>query len=89
MLTGEHGVDLYDFIATTSVTDKGKCQIMEGIVDGVRAIHSSGIAHRDLKPENILVAGTGTDEDPLRVKITDFGISVFVQDCERDDEWRA
>lgn len=85
MLTGAHGVDLYDFAATTRMTDKGKSQIMEGVVDGVLAIHNSGIAHRDLKPENILVMGRGTDDDPLRVKITDFGISVFVKDCERGE----
>ncbi|XP_059620598.1 ovarian-specific serine/threonine-protein kinase Lok-like [Phlebotomus argentipes] len=42
----------------------------------VRYLHAQNITHRDLKPENILLA---TDDDVTLVKVTDFGLSKFVQ----------
>ena len=39
------------------------------ILNGLRSIHSKGIAHRDLKPENVLLSEQGT------IKICDFGSS--------------
>ena len=44
------------------------------ILRGVHYCHERGISHRDLKPENILINEKG------RVKISDFGLSVF---CRR------
>ncbi|MFG2005736.1 serine/threonine-protein kinase [Spirillospora sp. NPDC048911] len=38
---------------------------------GLAALHRVGIVHRDLKPENVLIL----EADPLRVAITDFGLS--------------
>ena len=38
-------------------------------------MHSNGVAHRDIKPENILIQS----EDPLTVKLTDFGLSKVIQ----------
>lgn len=32
-------------------------QILEGILDGITALHAAGFAHRDIKPENILFVG--------------------------------
>lgn len=46
--------------------------LIEGIVRGVRAIHSVGLIHRDLKPSNVLVCGEPPHEIP---KITDFGVA--------------
>lgn len=46
--------------------------LIEGIVRGVRAVHSVGLIHRDLKPSNVLVCGEPPHEIP---KITDFGVA--------------
>ncbi|KAL0632586.1 hypothetical protein Q9L58_008517 [Maublancomyces gigas] len=42
-------------------------QILEGLV----VLHDREICHRDLKPQNILIASPS----PIRIKITDFGVS--------------
>ena len=44
--------------------------IIKQICNGVKEIHKLNIIHRDLKPENIFF-----DENNLKIKIGDFGIS--------------
>lgn len=46
--------------------------IFRQILLGLRHLHGNGVAHRDLKPANLLVA------DPLRIIISDFGLSKLV-----------
>lgn len=41
------------------------------LINGVRYLHSKGIAHRDLKPENILLDSNDT------IKISDFGFATL------------
>lgn len=48
--------------------------VFRQMLDGLRHLHSNGVAHRDLKPANLLVA----DRLPLRIKISDFGLSKVV-----------
>jgi len=40
------------------------------LLDGLESVHRAGIVHRDIKPSNVFVIG-----DPLRAKLSDFGIA--------------
>jgi serine/threonine protein kinase len=62
--------DLFSVIQSGGLDDRAEidwcfCQLVEG----VKYLHSLGVAHRDLKPENLLVDQFGC------LKITDFGVS--------------
>lgn len=43
--------------------------VARGVVEGVRAVHRSGIAHHDIKPDNVIITGDGT---PVLI---DFGLA--------------
>ena len=47
--------------------------VVEQVASALQAVHDVGVVHRDLKPANILLLGKS--EEPLRVKVLDFGIS--------------
>jgi serine/threonine protein kinase len=47
--------------------------IVAQVLRGLARAHAAGIVHRDLKPDNVLLVQN--DEDPLFVKVVDFGIS--------------
>jgi serine/threonine-protein kinase len=46
-------------------------EMIQGIAQGLSAIHDAGVVHRDLKPANILVA----NGSPAVAKVSDFGVS--------------
>lgn len=67
-----NGGDLINVLRTKPNQNTLK-NILIGVMDGLKYLHSKGIIHRDIKPENILIQ---VENDGLFTpKITDFGIS--------------
>jgi serine/threonine protein kinase len=52
--------------------------ITRQILHALAYLHARGITHRDIKPDNILIS----ERDPLRVKLSDFGLSKCITDHE-------
>ena len=52
-------------------------RVMRSVLAALRYAHQHGIAHRDVKPQNILMTADST------VKLTDFGVSIFVDDSNQ------
>ena len=48
--------------------------VIKELAEALRAIHEAGVAHHDIKPENFMVRS----EDPLRLALIDFRLSVVV-----------
>jgi serine/threonine protein kinase len=56
------------------LTNEKTLDIARQLAAGLAAAHEHGVLHRDLKPANIMIDGHG------RVRITDFGLAVAVED---------
>ncbi|KAK0656096.1 hypothetical protein B0T16DRAFT_441131 [Cercophora newfieldiana] len=52
--------------------------IAKQLLDALGYLHNMNITHRDVKPDNILVSS----QDPLVVKLTDFGLSKAIDNDE-------
>lgn len=55
--------------------DMVRC-VARQLLHALQYLHRRKITHRDIKPDNILIASL----DPLRVKLSDFGLSKVVQE---------
>merc|ERR1712196_745426 len=56
------------------------CLFFAQLLRGLSHVHSRGVCHRDLKPENLLLDQRGV------LRISDFGLAVWVQGSSRTDE---
>jgi len=70
------GGELFDKVVSIDKYDEitGKLLFFQ-MATAIKYLHDQGITHRDLKPENILLS---TDELDTLIKVTDFGLSKFV-----------
>lgn len=74
--------NLFDYINTYGFkNEQEKIKISRGITEGLRHLHSLGIAHCDIKPDNILI------DDDMNPKFCDFNLSKIVQ--KADDSERG
>ncbi|KAK4004494.1 hypothetical protein OUZ56_006228 [Daphnia magna] len=55
-------------------------QVLYQITNGVDYLHGKGIVHGDLNPLNVVIAAQSL---PVRMKISDFGLSKFMKLCLR------
>ena len=68
------GVNLGDLLrARGFLSPAYACQIANLVLQGLEAIHRSGVVHRDISPENVMI--TRNDEGQEIVKIIDLGIA--------------
>ncbi|ORX91130.1 Pkinase-domain-containing protein [Basidiobolus meristosporus CBS 931.73] len=69
------GGELFDLIVKKRrFTEPEARVIFYQLFQAIKYLHDRGITHRDMKPENILL----DPRDPLRVKISDFGLAKIV-----------
>ena len=61
---------MLDYINDFGALDEDTCRyLFRQLLQGLRHIHSQGLAHRDIKPDNILL------DDKGNLKIADFGLA--------------
>ena len=73
------GGELFDRIVASGQFDEPTSKFLfRQMCLGVKYLHDRSITHRDLKPENVLLTSPDTNE--TLVKITDFGLSRFINE---------
>ncbi|CAF3796861.1 unnamed protein product [Adineta steineri] len=73
------GGELFDRVVANGQFDEITSKFLfRQICIGVQYLHDRSITHRDLKPENVLLTLPDTNE--TLVKITDFGLSRFINE---------
>lgn len=71
------GGELSNYLQTSGKIPEDMVKsISRQILHALLYLHKRKITHRDIKPDNILIASL----DPLRVKLSDFGLSKVVQE---------
>lgn len=71
------GGDLNEYILKKGKMAEHTVQeVTRQILEGIAYVHGKNISHRDIKTDNILLVS----EDPIEVKISDFGLAKMVRD---------
>jgi hypothetical protein len=68
------GEDLAHVLVTGPLPLPRTMHLVRQMVSALSALHAHQVIHRDLKPQNIFVL-RGTDGEPERVKLLDFGLA--------------
>ena len=70
---------LYDYVSETGpFSESMAAHFFSQLVQGLLAIHTSGICNRDLKCENVLI------DHNYQMRITDFGLSAPIEGRKSD-----
>ena len=71
------GGELSSYLSQVGHLQEDKVKtIARQVLHALQYMHRRKITHRDIKPDNILISSF----DPLRVKLSDFGLSKVVQE---------
>ncbi|MCJ1306781.1 hypothetical protein MMC25_000424 [Agyrium rufum] len=73
------GGDLLTYINNCGIMPERSAQLVASqMCSALEYLHSENVTHRDIKPDNILIY----QNDPISVKLSDFGLSKVVKDEE-------
>ncbi|XP_009629516.1 CBL-interacting protein kinase 2-like [Nicotiana tomentosiformis] len=72
------GGELFNQVAKGRLKEDVARKYFQQLINAVDFCHSRGVYHRDLKPENLLL------DDDENLKISDFGLSAFVEPKRQD-----
>ncbi|XP_009781174.1 CBL-interacting protein kinase 2-like [Nicotiana tabacum] len=72
------GGELFNKVAKGRLKEDVARKYFQQLINAVDFCHSRGVYHRDLKPENLLL------DDDENLKISDFGLSAFVESKRQD-----
>lgn len=76
MLEYAPGGTLHDLIHSSYIGESEAAYYAFQILKGISHVHRQGFIHCDLKPANVLVFPP-TDEQYMRLKLADFGLSLY------------
>jgi len=58
-------------------------RVLGPVARAVDVVHEASVAHRDLTPGNILLLGSDPRNEPVRIKILDFGVAKLMLESAR------
>ena len=72
------GAPITEYADTHDLRLEARLDLLEQVIDAVRAAHRQLVVHRDLKPSNVMVTQTAAGRP--QVKLLDFGIAKLLDD---------
>lgn len=73
-----NGQVLQEILGPEGMSPEDTIHIVDQVLQALEHAHSQRAVHRDLKPDNLFLSRK--NDDPLHVKILDFGISKYVEE---------